>query len=429
MPEEKRVVITGMAVNTPLGDTLDVFMRNLFQGNSAITAWKGIDASKIACKIGGDLSGYDVQGKVSLLQGQIPADMARFLPRLVRKSPWSAQFSIILAVSAFLDGYLFDKSVNPELVAVIIGSHNINELYVQNNLGRFAEDPDYADAALAVKGVDCDHAGCVAEIINAQGPIYTNGGACASGNVALRSAFNEIRYHGMNLALVLSPPHDVSPATLHSLAQVGALSCVSFNDNPARASRPFDTAREGFVFCQGGGALVLEELGHALARGARIYAEVLGVAVNSSASRTPNPSEKHEARVMESLLRNTGVQPEEIDYVSAHATSTQLGDLAEIRAVKSVFGAHARKLKINAAKSILGHCYCSAAVVETVAAVLQMQAGRLHPSINIEQLDSEIDLDVCANHPVEHQVRCLMKNAFGFGGINSASLIRRFDDK
>ncbi len=275
MPEEKRVVITGMAVNTPLGDTLDVFMRNLFQGNSAITAWKGIDASKIACKIGGDLSGYDVQGKVSLLQGQIPADMARFLPRLVRKSPWSAQFSIILAVSAFLDGYLFDKSVNPELVAVIIGSHNINELYVQNNLGRFAEDPDYADAALAVKGVDCDHAGCVAEIINAQGPIYTNGGACASGNVALRSAFNEIRYHGMNLALVLSPPHDVSPATLHSLAQVGALSCVSFNDNPARASRPFDTAREGFVFCQGGGALVLEELGHALARGARIYAEVL----------------------------------------------------------------------------------------------------------------------------------------------------------
>ncbi len=132
---------------------------------------------------------------------------------------------------------------------------------------------------------------------------------------------------------------------------------------------------------------------------------------------------------MESLLRNTGVQPEEIDYVSAHATSTQLGDLAEIRAVKSVFGAHARKLKINAAKSILGHCYCSAAVVETVAAVLQMQAGRLHPSINIEQLDSEIDLDVCANHPVEHQVRCLMKNAFGFGGINSASLIRRFDDK
>ncbi|MHB8067837.1 MAG: beta-ketoacyl-[acyl-carrier-protein] synthase family protein [Desulfobaccales bacterium] len=429
MPEEKRTVITGMAVNTPLGDTLDGFMQNLFQGNSAITAWKGLDASKIACKIGGDLSAYDVQGKTSLLQEQIPADVARRLPKLVRTSPWSVQLSILLAVAAFLDGDLFNRAISPERLAVIIGSHNIGERYVQRNLGRFAEDPDYIDAALAMKGADSDHAGTVAEIINAQGPIYTIGGACASGNIALRSALNEIRYHGMNLALVLSPPHDVSPATLHSLAQIGAVSCLSFNDTPARASRPFDAAREGFVFCQGGGALVVEELGHALARGARIYAEVLGVAVNSSASRTPAPSEEHEARVMECLLRNTGVQPQEIDFISPHATSTQLGDLAEIRAIKSVFGDHAKKLKINAPKSILGHCYASAAVVETVAAVLQMQAGRLHPSINIDQMDPEIDLDVCANLAVEHQVRCLMKNAFGFGGINSASLIRRFEDK
>jgi 3-oxoacyl-(acyl-carrier-protein) synthase len=429
MPEEKRIVITGMSVNTPLGDTLDVFLQNLYQGNSAITAWKGLDSSKIACKIGGDLSEYDVKAKTSLLQEQIPADLARRLPRLVRNSPWPAQLSILLAVAAFLDADLLNLSVDPTRVAAIIGGHNLNEHYNQKNWSNFVEDPDNSDVALVIKGADSDHAGCVAEIINSQGPIYTNGGACASGNIALRSALSEIRYHGMNLALVLSPPHDVSPATLHSLAQIGALSYLSFNENPAKASRPFDTAREGFVFCQGGGALVLEELGHALARGAHIYAEVLGVEVNSVASRSPNPSEEHEARVMEQLLHSTGVHREEIDFVSAHATSTPQGDLAEIRAIKSVFGDHAAKLKINAPKSIIGHCYCAAAVVETIAAVLQMQAGRLHASINIDNLDPEIDLNVCANQPVEHQVRYLVKNAVGFGGINTASLIHRFEDK
>jgi 3-oxoacyl-(acyl-carrier-protein) synthase len=429
MSKEKRVVITGMSVNTPLGDTLDGFIQNLLQGNSAITTWKGLDSSRIACKIGGDLSEYDVQGRMSLLQQRIPADIARRLPKLVRNSSWSVRLSILLAVAAFLDGDLFSVDRSPSGVAVVIGGHNINEHFLQNNSGKFAEDPDYIDAVVAVKGTDSDHAGCIAEILNAQGPIYTNGGACASGNIALRSALNEIRYHGMNLALVIGPVYDVSPTTLHSLAQIGALSCLSFNDNPGKASRPFDTAREGFVFCQGGGALVLEELGHALARGARIYAEVLGVELNSSATRTPSPSEEHEARVMASLLHNTGVRPQEIDFISAHATSTPQGDLAEIRAIKSVFGDHAKNLKINAAKSILGHCYCSAAVVETVAAVLQMQAGYLHPSINIDQLDPEIDLDVCANRLVEHRVCCMMKNSFGFGGINSASLIRRFEDK
>jgi 3-oxoacyl-(acyl-carrier-protein) synthase len=429
MSEEKRIVITGMSVNTPLGDTLEGFLQNLLQGNSAITAWKGFDTSKIACKIGGDLSGYDIKGKVAWLLEQVPPKLAKGLPKLVRSSPWSVQLSILLAVSAFMDAGLFDPAmaIDPTRTAAVIGGHNINEQYLQQNYAQCARDPDYIDAAFALRGVDTSHASCVAEILDIQGPIYSIGGACASGNIALRNGLHEIRYHGSNIALVLGPVIEVSHATLQSLAQMGAISCVSFNHEPARASRPFDAAREGFVFCQGGGALVLEELGYALGRGARIYAEVLGVAVNSSAFHTPNPSEEHEALVMECLLRNTGVHPKAIDFVSTHATSTQQGDLAEIGAIQKVFGDHTRRLKINAPKSIIGHCYTSAAIVETVAAVLQMQAGRLHPSINIDNLDPKIDLDVCANRPVDHQIRCLVKNAFGFGGINSASLIRRFE--
>ncbi len=429
MPERKKIVVTGMAVNTPLGDTLEEFIRNLLLGHSAITAWKGIDTSNIACKIGGDLTGYDVQGKLSRLRERIPEKTNRWLNRLTRNAAWSVQLSNLLAVDAFLDADAFRADLDPRQTAVIIGGYDLNEQYMERNLSQFARDPALADAGMVLKGADSDHASSVSETLNAQGPVYLNGGTCGTGNISLRSALDEIRYHDMKLALVLSPVHDVCAATLHSLVQIGALSCQHFNEQPTRASRPFDVDREGFVFCQGGGALLLEEREHALSRGARIYAEILEVEINSNASRAPSPSEEHEVRVMESLLRHAGIAPQEVDFISAHATSTQQGDLAEIRAIKKVFGEHASRLKINAPKSILGHCYLAAAVVETVAAILQMQAGRLHPSINIERLDREVDLDVCANQPVDHSIRTMIKNSFGMGGFNTASLIARASDR
>ncbi|HOV85958.1 MAG TPA: beta-ketoacyl-[acyl-carrier-protein] synthase family protein [Syntrophobacteraceae bacterium] len=427
MAEKRRIVITGMSINTPLGDTLDEFLQNLLDGRSAITHWKLLDSSRISSKIGGELYAYDVSGKISSLREQIPDETASRLPRLIRNSPWSLQLSVLVAVAAFLDADLFTPVLNPERLAAIIAGHNLNEQYYHQNWERFVEYPDYSDALLALKGVDTDHAGCVAEILGIHGPIYTVGGACASGNVALRSAMDEIRHHEVDIALVVGAVYEFSPVTLHSFARLGAISCTSFNDEPARASRPFDVGREGFVASHGSGALVVEELGHALARGARIYGEILGAELRSAASRSPYPSEEHEALVMEQVVRKAGIDRQEIDFVSAHATSTVVGDVTEIRAIKRAFGDHAGKLKINAPKSMLGHTLESAAVVETVAAVLQMRAGRLHPSINIDRLDPEIDLDVCANGSVEHPVRCLLNNSFGFGGINSASIIGRFD--
>jgi 3-oxoacyl-(acyl-carrier-protein) synthase len=182
------------------------------------------------------------------------------------------------------------------------------------------------------------------------------------------------------------------------------------------------------VPAHGGGVLVLEELEAAVRRGARIYAEILGVDSNSDANHLPQPSEAGQARLMARVLRQCGLEPAEIDYLNAHATSTPLGDLTEIRSIERVFGAHARRLKINATKSLLGHTCWAAPVVETIAAILQMHAGRLHPSINIDELDPAIDLDVCAGRDaVEHPVRTFMKNSFGFGGINSVSILRRWE--
>jgi 3-oxoacyl-(acyl-carrier-protein) synthase len=165
----------------------------------------------------------------------------------------------------------------------------------------------------------------------------------------------------------------------------------------------------------------------ALKRGAHIHAEVLGSESNADANHLPSPSEEGQTRLMTRLLKRCGIAPEQVDYVNMHATSTPLGDLTETRSVKNVFGAHAYKLKVNATKSMLGHCCWAAATVETVASILQMNHGKLHPSINIDELDPEIDLDVCNGKAVEHDVRIFMKNSFGFGGINAVSLFKRWE--
>jgi 3-oxoacyl-(acyl-carrier-protein) synthase len=268
----------------------------------------------------------------------------------------------------------------------------------------------------------------VGEVLGIKGSIYTMGGACASGNVALRNAVDELRYHDYDVAVVLGAAMEYAPMDLHAMALMGAISFQSFNDEPTRASRPFDTAREGFVPSHGTGILVVERRDHALARGARIHAEVLHVTAMSDGNHLPQPSEEGQIRTMTRALRGAGVTPEEVDFVSAHATSTPLGDLTEIRSIKRVFGKHAKKLKINAPKSMLGHTCWSAPTVEAVAAILQMNRGTLHPSINIDSLDPEVDLDVCANEPVKHEVRTLLKNSFGFGGINCCALFRRWEE-
>jgi len=424
MIEQKRTVITGMAINTPLGDNLPDFLRNLLEGQSAVVRWKGFDSPGMISKVGGDLTGYDVGRKMSCLKAAIPPLAAKRMSLMASTCPWSTVLSVLMAADAFNDAGLFAQAPDPERVATVIAGHGINAHYTFKNIRDFQSDPGSMDSLFGASTLDTNHVGCVTEALGLHGPAYTVGAACASGNAALRLALDEIRHHGQDVALAVGAVYDLDPATLQGMVEMGAISVTGFNDEPARASRPFDTAREGFVPAHGGAVLVLEEMQHARERGARIYAELLGVEVNASAVHMPRPSEEHEARVMERVLSNAGVDPQEVDFVSAHATSTKAGDIAEIRAIKQVFGDHAGRLKINAPKSMLGHTVWAAAIVEAVAAVLQMRAGCLHPSINIDQLDPEIDLDVCANRAVRCRARCVLNNAFGFDGLNSAALIR-----
>jgi 3-oxoacyl-(acyl-carrier-protein) synthase len=422
-----RIAITGMSINTPLGDTLEGFLEGLLAGQSAVSHWKKIDTSRIYSKIGADLTEYDIDAKAASFEGRIPSDMFKRMRKLIQYVPWSTQLTILMTLDAFLDSRLAEAVLDMTLVAAIVAGHNINFNYQYEQRLQFAEEPDLIDAMLSLHGLDTDHAGCISELLGVRGPIYTVGAACASGNSALRSAVDEIRFHDAQAAIVAGAVVDWSPLDLHAMALMGAIAFESFNDRPHAASRPWDARREGFVPAHGGGVMVLEPLSSAVKRGAHIYAEIVGVEANSDGNHLPQPSEEGQTRLMRRVLEKARVKPEQIDYINAHATSTPIGDITEIRSIKHAFGDHARKLKVNATKSMLGHTCWSAPIVESIAAILQMNAGKLHPSINIDELDPEVDLDICRGHLVEMPVNYLMKNSFGFGGINCVSILKRFD--
>ncbi len=423
----ERIVVSGMSVNTPLGDTLPQFLDGLLAGRSAIQRWRFFDNQKVYSKVGADLSGYDVAAKMAQVQGALEPDMARRLRRLVSRSPFSTRLSLLLAAQAYLDAGLTAGAVEPSRISVIVAGHNINSNYNFVNRTQFEEEPDFIDGMLALHNLDTDHAAICSELVQAHGPIYTVGAACASGNVALRCAIDEIRGHDQDIVLIVGSALDMAPMDLHAMALLGAISYQHFHDAPYAASRPYDTHREGFVPAHGGAVLVVESERSARRRGARIHAEVLGSEANADANHLPQPSEDGQVQVMTRLLGRLGIAPEQVDYISAHATSTPLGDLTELRSIKRVMGKHAQKVSINATKSMLGHTCWAAATVETVAAILQMNCGKLHPSINIDELDPEVDVDVCRGRAVEKDVRIFMKNAFGFGGINAVSLFRRWE--
>lgn len=309
-----------------------------------------------------------------------------------------------------------------------MGGHNLNSNYIHENSKKFIQDVDSVDNLSGVEAIDPNVPGIVTEVLQLHGPSHTIGGACASGNLALRDAFRDIRSGESDAAVVSGGLFDVSPGDIQASVIIQAVVIKpEYQDKPEKASRPFDTGRCGFVYSHGAGTLIIEELHHAKSRGARIYAEVLGVRANSNACHLPAPASTVQGRLIKELLASTGTEPSEVDFASCHATGTPGGDIEEIKAIKIAFGAHAKQMKLNAAKSMLGHTCWASPIVETIAGILQMRNGRLHPTINIDHLDPAVDLDVCANGPVNHEIRVMLKDSFGFGGINACSLIRRYE--
>jgi 3-oxoacyl-(acyl-carrier-protein) synthase len=331
-------------------------------------------------------------------------------------------------MNAYLDAGLFGQEHDPFRTSVLLAGHNFNSRYVNKNIDQFKQDPTYIDPLFGLEGLDQNIAATVSEVLSVKGPVCTVGAACASGNYALRDGFRDIVMGECDRSIVAGAPFDMAETDMQAMVFLNSVVIdPAFQNEPTKASRPFDTRRCGFIPSHGSAVIILEELKTALDRGARIYAELLNVRANADGCHLPSPSSVNQTRLILDLLKSVDVAPESIDYVNCHATSTPLGDLEEIKAIKAAFGGHAYKLKLNAPKSMLGHTCWAAPLVETVGAVLQMNGGVLHPSINIDKLDPAVDLDVCANEACKCDVRYMLKNSFGFGGLNCCSLFKRYE--
>ncbi|MFC1607180.1 beta-ketoacyl-[acyl-carrier-protein] synthase family protein [Candidatus Latescibacterota bacterium] len=430
MPDkEKRIVITGMGINCPLGDNTEDYYYNLIQGKSGIGMIESFDVSRVRCKIGGDLGNYDFKEKLASLKEQIPEQVFKKMRKISKTAPFATKMTMLTAVDAYIDAGLFDEDVDRDRVCTIIGGHNFNDKYITKNVKQFQEEPEYIDGLMGICVFDSDLAASIADSLQVYGPMYTVGGTCTSAGLALKSAISEIRYNDCDVAIVGGGCLDYSDVGYQALVLVNAVSYKSFNDTPEKASRAYDRDREGFVPSHGSGMLIVEDLEHAKKRGAKIHAEILAVESNNDGNHLANPSTEGQSKLMRRVLSKAGITASDVDYINAHATSTPMGDRIEIQSIKNVMGDHAKNVKVNATKSMVGHTGWTAHTVELIASILQMQNSTLHPSINIDNQDPEIDVDVCANKAVEdYPINYLMKNSFGFGGINCCTVLKKWEN-
>ncbi len=424
MSHDRTVVITGLGIISTIGETADEFFASLVAGRSAISKRRAAGPSEYSALLG-DLSAFDLAVHLDRLAGTYPAGLVDAARRSLRMSPLSGRVTAVAACQAAVDAGLLSGAVNLERVGHVLGGNNIMANFSYANHLSFQDEPDYIDPMYGLLALDTDAVAVVCEVLGLGGPSLLVGNACASGNVAAVTALDLLRLGRADAILVTGALGDVDPVTLHGWAMVDAISFKSFNDEPNRASRPFDARREGFVPSHAAAAVVLETEAHARKRGATIRARLLGGASASDASRRPKPRVGGQVRAMHGALADAGVAPGDIDYVNAHAASTQQGDAVEVESIKAVFGSHAYRLAVNATKSVTGHCLTSAGIVELIATVMQLEQGVLHPTINQDEPDPALDLDFVPNQARAQRTKLALSNSFGFGGLSTCLVVGR----
>lgn len=422
--DDRRVVVTGMGIVTTIGQNLREYQDGLMAGCSGITRWKKMD-ERILSKVGGDMSEFDFGAHVARVGTHYPADLVQKATKLLRVTPLSGRLAMAAALQAYVDAGLNVTELEPERFGHVLGGSNLNLSHTFENTRTLLQEPEFIDPLYGLIFLDTDVLSVVSELLSAKGPCFSVGGACASGSYGLIAGMDLLRSGRADVVMVTGAAQEMAPVSLQGWGIMEAISYRSFNDEPTRASRPFDARREGFVPSEGSGAIVLEPLNRARSRSAPIYAELLGGAAVSDASRLAKAHVDGEARAMRAALQDAGVDAEQVDYINAHAASTPLGDATEVAAIKAVFGDLAYRIPVNSTKSMVGHCTTAAGVVEFVATVLQMNHDFVHPTINQEEKDPELDLDFVPNVARDHKIRVAISNSFGLGGLNGSLVLGR----
>ncbi|HEY9173091.1 MAG TPA: beta-ketoacyl-ACP synthase II [Verrucomicrobiae bacterium] len=411
---ERRVVVTGMGLATPIGQTLDTFWNNLITGQCGIDRITRFDAAAFDTQIAGEVRDFD----------PTPAFPS---PKEIRRTDRFAQFGVFAGWQALKDSGADLDKLNRDEIGAIIGSGigGLETTTLQHKV-LLERGPGRLSPFMIPMLISNMASGLFSLYYNLRGPNFATCSACATANHAIGEAFRTIKSGDAVMMFAGGAEATIVPIGIGGFCAMKAIS--TRNDDPKRASRPFDRERDGFVMSEGGGVLVLEELEHAKKRGAKIYCEIVGYGNSADAYHLTAPSENGEgaARCMKMALRNGGLNPEDISYINAHGTSTPLGDIAETKAVKAVFGEHARKLVISSTKGATGHMLGAAGAVEMAACILAMQHSLVPPTINQEVPDPECDLDYVPNQAREMKVNAFINNSFGFGGHNSSVAARKF---
>jgi len=411
---QRRIVITGLGVVTSLGLDVDEYFDNLVKGKSGISFLEVEDLDEDSpSKIGGQVKNFN------------PED---FLDRkVVRRTDRYTHFAVYASQKAIDDSGLNNySSLDKEKVGVIIASGIGGGLQFSSNAVTFSQHGRRKVNPNFISMVISDTASAYVSILNGyRGPNYTTVSACASGNHAIVASIMHILLGDADVMITGGSEGSLNGLSIAGFTQIDAL---SKNDNPEKASRPFDKKRDGFVIAEGCGILVLETLDHALRRGAKIYAEIVGYGVSGDAYHhvAPCPDGSGAAIAMKNAIKMAGISPNDVQLINAHGTSTPLGDKSEVVAIKTVFGDHAYKLKVNSTKSMIGHTLGAAGGVEAVAVAKMLETGKIHPTVNQEEPDPECDLDFVPNKFVELDVEYALSNSFGFGGHNASVLFRKW---
>lgn len=409
---ERRVVITGLGLISPLGIGTQENWEALLAGRNGIGAITRFDTNEYACKIAGEVRGFD------------PADYSP--AKEIKKSDLFIHYALASAQFAVEDARLRIDAANAERVGVYIGSGIGGLPSIERQHTELLRKGPRRFSPFFIVGLIVNLAsGQVSIRHGAKGPNLANSTACSTGTHAIGESARIISRGDADAMICGGAEAVVTPLAVGGFAAMKALS--TRNDDPETASRPFDAQRDGFVIGEGAGILVLEEFIHARKRGASIYAEVAGYGVSADAHHISAPSEDADGpvRVMRNTLADAGVEPEEVDYINAHGTSTPIGDRIETLAIKKTFGAGATKLAISSTKSMTGHLLGASGGLETAIAALVIRDGIIPPTINYENVDPACDLDYVPNKARRRDVQYALNNSFGFGGTNASILLKR----
>lgn len=407
----RRVVVTGLGMVSPIGNNLETSWKNALAGVSGIDTVKSFDASILGCQIAGEVKDFDASAYLGVKE--------------VRRFDRFVHFGIAAGLMALEDAKLeITDELSPEAgVAIGAGIGGIPVICANHDALR--DRGARRISPFMIPGCIINMtSGQLAIMKNLKGPNIAHVTACSTGLHAIGEAMHIIRRGDAKVMIAGGCESTIHPLAMGAFDAMHALS--RRNDDPKTASRPFDKDRDGFVMGEGAGVLVLEELEHALNRGAKIYAEVVGYGLTGDAYHITTPSTDGPRRCMEMALRNAGITPADVQYLNAHGTSTPVGDVNEVKAIKEVFGDAVKGLVVNSTKSMTGHLLGGAGGVESVFTVKAVEEQISPPTINVFEQDPECDIDVCANAARPMEIRYAMKNSFGFGGTNSTVIYKRW---